>query len=63
MQNSSPYYSRRDVIRLGVTAIGFAAFARAVPAIADDVISKAKIVPEGGTVSGAKLKKAGPYRI
>ena len=50
MQNSSPYYSRRDVIRLGVTAIGFAAFARAVPAIADDVISKAKIVPEGGTV-------------
>ena len=63
MQNSSPYYSRRDAIRLGVTAIGFAAFARAIPAIADDVISKAKIVPEGGTVSGAKLKKAGPYRI
>jgi hypothetical protein len=63
MQNSSPYYSRRDAIRLGVTAIGFTAFARVIPAIADDVISKAKIVPEGGTVSGAKLKKAGPYRI
>jgi ribose transport system substrate-binding protein len=63
MKNSSPNYSRREAIRLGVTAIGLAAFARAIPAIADDVISKAKIVPEGGAVSGAKLKKAGPYRI
>jgi ribose transport system substrate-binding protein len=63
MKKSSRSYSRREAIKLGAAAIGFAAFARAIPACADDVISKAKIVPAGGTVSGAKLKKAGPYRV
>jgi ribose transport system substrate-binding protein len=63
MQNSSPRYSRREAIKLGAAAIGFATLARAVPAFSDDVISKAKIVPDSGTVSGAKLKKGGPYRI
>jgi ribose transport system substrate-binding protein len=62
-EDSSPSYSRRDVIKLGAAAIGLTALTRAVPAFADDVVSKAKIVPSDGTVSGAKFKKAGPYRI
>jgi len=62
-KNESPHYSRRQAIKLGAAALGFSTFARALPALADDVISKAKIVPTGETVSGAKYKKKGPFRI
>src|ERR1700748_598804 len=62
-QNYPGRYSRRQAIKFGATALGLGAFARAFPASADDIISKAKIVPVGETVSGAKYKKAGPFRI
>jgi hypothetical protein len=58
-RNDTPHYSRRDAIRLGAAAIGFTALARPFSLFADDVISKAKIVASGGTVSGAKYKKTG----
>ena len=50
-------------MKLGAAALGFSALARAFPAFADDVISKAKIVPGGEMVSGAKYKKTGSFRI
>ena len=62
-KNDPPNYSRRQAIRLGAAALGLTAFARTFPAQADDAISRAKIVPSGETVSGAKYKKNGPYRI
>ena len=62
-RNHPPNYSRREAIKLGAAAVGFTAFARSFPLLADDVISKAKIVPSGEMVSGAKYKKEGPVRI
>ncbi len=62
-KNDLPDYSRREAIKLGAAAIGFTAFARSFPAFADDVINKAKIVPTGEMVSGAKYKKNGAVRI
>ncbi len=62
-KNESPHYSRRQAIKLGAAALGFSTVVRAFPGLADDVISKAKIVPTGETVSGAKYKKNGPFRI
>jgi ribose transport system substrate-binding protein len=62
-KNDSPRYSRREAIKFGATALGLGVFARAFPASADDAISRAKIVATGETVSGAKYKKAGPFRI
>ena len=56
-KNNPSVYTRREVIRIGTAALGFAAFARVRPAFADDVISKAKIVPSPEMVSGAKYKK------
>lgn len=62
-KNQSPGYSRRQAIKLGAAALGFGVLARTFPALADDVISKAKIVPIGEMVRGAKYKKNGPFRI
>jgi ribose transport system substrate-binding protein len=62
-KNQSPRYSRRQAIKLGAAALGFGVLARTFPALADDVISKAKIVPIGEMVRGAKYKKNGPFRI
>jgi len=62
-QNHPGRYSRRQAIKFGATALGLGAFARAFPALADDIISKAKIIPVGETVSGAKYRKNPPFRI
>jgi ribose transport system substrate-binding protein len=62
-KNDPSQYSRRQAIKLGAAALGFSALARAFPALADDVISKAKIVPSGEMVKGAKYKKNGSFRI
>jgi ribose transport system substrate-binding protein len=62
-KNESPHYSRREAMKLGAAALGFSALVRAFPALADDVIEKAKIVPTGEMVSGAKYKKTSPFRI
>jgi len=62
-RNSPSSYSRREAIRIGAAALGFAALARVRPAFADDVISKAKIVSSPEMVSGAKFKKNGTFRI
>jgi ribose transport system substrate-binding protein len=62
-QNHISRYSRRQAVKLGAAALGFAAFSRSFSALGDDAISKAKILPEGGTVSGAKFKKQGTVRI
>jgi ribose transport system substrate-binding protein len=62
-QNHSGRYSRRQAIKFGASALGLGAFARAFPALADDIISKANIISVGETVSGAKYKKNPPFRI
>jgi hypothetical protein len=49
-RNDTPHYSRRDAIRLGAAAIGFTALARPFSLFADEVISKAKIVANVGSV-------------
>jgi len=62
-KNDLPLYTRRQAIGLGAAALGISALARALPAFADDAISRAKIVGIGEMVSGGKYKKKGPYRI
>ena len=62
-KNDLPLYTRRQAIGLGAAALGISALARALPAFADDAISRAKIVGTGEMVSGSKYKKKGPYRI
>ncbi len=56
-------YTRRQAIGLGAAALGVSALARMFPAYAADVISGATISTAGETISGAKFKKKGPYRI
>src|SRR6476659_4326579 len=65
MENNNEIYSvtRRQAIRLGAGVLGFAALSRAFPASGADPISNATIAAAGETVSGAKFKKKGPYRI
>ncbi|MBV9390284.1 MAG: substrate-binding domain-containing protein [Verrucomicrobia bacterium] len=48
---------------MSAAAIGFGAFARALPVLAGDVIGNAKIIPSGEMVPGSKYKKDGPVRI
>ena len=55
--------TRRQAIRLGAGALGFAAFSRVFPAYGADVVSNATITAVGETVSGSKLKKKGPFRV
>ncbi len=65
MEHKREIYSvtRRQAIRLGAGALGFAALSRAFPAYGADVISNAAITAAGETVSGGKFKKKGPFRI
>jgi ribose transport system substrate-binding protein len=55
--------TRRQAIRLGAGALGFAAFSRIFPAYGADAISNAKITAAGEIVSGSKYKKKGPFRV
>ena len=57
------FVTRREAIRLGVGALGFAAFSGIFPANGADAISNATIKAAGETVSGSKFKKTGPFRI
>jgi ribose transport system substrate-binding protein len=65
METNKHIYSmtRRQAIRLGAGALGFAALARVYPAYGADAISNATIKAVGETVSGSKYKKTGPFRI
>jgi len=65
METNKQIYSmtRRQAIRLGAGALGFAALARVYPAYGADAISNATIKAVGETVSGSKYKKTGPFRI
>jgi ribose transport system substrate-binding protein len=62
-QNSSPNYTRREMIKMSAAALGLATFSRVRPAFAEDVISQAKIVSSGEMVNPAKYKKNGTFRI
>src|SRR5580700_8093348 len=57
------FVTRRQAIRLGAGALGFAAFSRVFPAYGADAVSNAAITAVGETVSGSKYKKNGPFRI
>ena len=55
--------TRRQAIRLGAGALGFAAFSRVFPAYGADALGNATITAVGETVSASKLKKKGPFRV
>jgi ribose transport system substrate-binding protein len=55
--------TRRQAIRLGAGALGFAAFSRVFPAYGADAVSNATITAAGETVNGSKFKKKGPFRV
>src|SRR5580704_11992680 len=57
------FITRRQAIRLGAGALGFAAFSRVFPAYGADAVSNAAITAVGETVSGSKYKKNGSFRI
>jgi ribose transport system substrate-binding protein len=62
-KNDIYFVTRRQAIRLGAGALGFAAFSRAFPVYGADAIGNASIKTVGETVSGSKYKKNGPVRI
>src|SRR5690242_10842330 len=55
--------TRRQAIRLGAGALGFAAFSLVFPAYGADAVGNATITAVGETVSASKLKKKGPFRV